>query len=168
MPWIFLTAVDLRSYKWSPIFNTWWVPSVCGIQWWSYTRPKALNSHTHTHTHTHMTFVSLYPHLPNFVLKMESTASSTFFVIIDTLLIHPIVSPQQPSLWVYQEYISPFPNLILFSTFRDPCDTRPWRREWQPTLVFLPGEAPSTEESGRLQSMGSQRVGHNWTTDIRC
>ena len=37
----------------------------------------------------------------------------------------------------------------------------PWRREWQPTQVFLPGESPWTEEPGRLQSMGSQRVGHD-------
>ena len=29
------------------------------------------------------------------------------------------------------------------------------------TLVFLPGESPCTEEPGGLQSMGSQRVGHN-------
>ena len=26
----------------------------------------------------------------------------------------------------------------------------PWRRVWQPTPVFLPGESPWTEESGRL------------------
>ena len=37
----------------------------------------------------------------------------------------------------------------------------PWRRPWQPTPVFLPGKFPWTEESGRLQSTGSQRVGHN-------
>jgi len=36
----------------------------------------------------------------------------------------------------------------------------PWRRAWQPTPVFLPGESPWTEEPGGLQSMGSQ-VGHN-------
>ena len=30
--------------------------------------------------------------------------------------------------------------------------------------VFLPGESPWTEEPGRLQSMGSQRVGHDWAT----
>ena len=81
----------------------------------------------------------------------------------------------------------------------------PWRRKWQPTPVFLPGEShgqkslagyspwgrkesdtteqlthtllekemathpnilawevPHTEESGGLQPMGPQRVGHNW------
>ena len=27
----------------------------------------------------------------------------------------------------------------------------PWRRAWQPTSVFLPGEFPWTEEPGRLQ-----------------
>ena len=30
----------------------------------------------------------------------------------------------------------------------------PWRRKWQPTPVFLPGEIPRTEKSGGLQSMG--------------
>ena len=37
----------------------------------------------------------------------------------------------------------------------------PWKREWQPTPVFLPGESPWAEEPGRLHSMGSQRVGHD-------
>ena len=37
----------------------------------------------------------------------------------------------------------------------------PWRRTWQPTPVFLPGESPGTEETDGLQSMGLQRVGHN-------
>ena len=43
----------------------------------------------------------------------------------------------------------------------------PWRREWQPTPVFLLAwRIPWTEEPDRLQSMGSQRVGHNWGTNI--
>ena len=40
----------------------------------------------------------------------------------------------------------------------------PWRREWQPTPVLLPRE--SQEESGSLQSIGLQRVTHNWATNI--
>ena len=36
-----------------------------------------------------------------------------------------------------------------------------WRRAWQPTPVFLPGESPWTEEPGGLQSMGSYKVGHD-------
>ena len=31
----------------------------------------------------------------------------------------------------------------------------PWRKAWQPTLVFLPGESPWTKVPGRLQSIGS-------------
>ena len=33
--------------------------------------------------------------------------------------------------------------------------------------VFLPREFPWTEEPGGLQSMGSQRVGHDGVTNIR-
>ena len=36
-----------------------------------------------------------------------------------------------------------------------------WRRKWQPTPVFLPGESQGQEPSG-LPSMGSPRVGHDW------
>ena len=39
-----------------------------------------------------------------------------------------------------------------------------WRRAWQPTPVFFPGESPWTEEPGGLQSMGSKGVGHDWGT----
>ena len=39
----------------------------------------------------------------------------------------------------------------------------PWRRAWQPIPVFLPGETPGTKEPGRLQSIGSQRVRHDWS-----
>ena len=37
----------------------------------------------------------------------------------------------------------------------------PWRRAWQPTLVFLPGESPWTEKSGGIQSIQWQRVDHD-------
>ena len=37
------------------------------------------------------------------------------------------------------------------------------RRQWHPSPVLLPGKIPWTEESGRLQSIGWLRVGHDWT-----
>ena len=37
----------------------------------------------------------------------------------------------------------------------------PWSGAWQPTPIFLPGESSWTEESGGLQSMGSERVRHD-------
>ena len=48
----------------------------------------------------------------------------------------------------------------------------PWRRAWQPTPVFLPGESAWTAaEPGRLPSIASQRVRHDWATKhstVRC
>ena len=38
---------------------------------------------------------------------------------------------------------------------------------WQPTPVFLTKESPGTEEPGRPQSMGLQRVGHDLATKHR-
>ena len=38
-----------------------------------------------------------------------------------------------------------------------------WRRKWQPTPVFLPGESQGLGEPGGLLSMGSHSVGHNWS-----
>jgi len=35
-----------------------------------------------------------------------------------------------------------------------------WRRKWQPTPVFLPGESQGRRS---LVSMGSHRVGHDWS-----
>ena len=41
--------------------------------------------------------------------------------------------------------------------------TIPWRREWQLTAVFFPGESPWIEEPGRLQSIGPHRVRLDWS-----
>jgi len=37
----------------------------------------------------------------------------------------------------------------------------PWRREWLPTPVFLPGKFHGQKELGGLQSMRWQRVRHD-------
>ena len=34
----------------------------------------------------------------------------------------------------------------------------PWRRKWQPTLIFLPGKFHGQEEPGGLQSMRSVQL----------
>ena len=48
-------------------------------------------------------------------------------------------------------------------------ETTLWRREWQPTLVFSPGESPRTEEPEGLQSIGLlERVRYNWGTEHAC
>ena len=38
-----------------------------------------------------------------------------------------------------------------------------WRRKWQPTPVFLPGEYPGMGDPGGLLSMGWHRVRHDWS-----
>ena len=39
----------------------------------------------------------------------------------------------------------------------------PWRRAWQPSPLFLPGEPPWIEKPGGLQTTMSQRVGDHWS-----
>ena len=38
-----------------------------------------------------------------------------------------------------------------------------WRRKWQPTPVFLPGESQGRGSLMGCPSMGSHRVGHDWS-----
>ena len=46
-----------------------------------------------------------------------------------------------------------------------PGSESPWRRKWQPTQYSIAWSIPWTEEPGRLQSKGSQRVRHDWATN---
>ena len=48
------------------------------------------------------------------------------------------------------------PSLSLFTFMH-------WRRKWQPTPVFLPGESQGRGGPGGLPSRGSHRVGHDWS-----
>ena len=46
-------------------------------------------------------------------------------------------------------------------------ETRGWIRQWHPTPVLLPGKFHGWRSlHGRLQSMGSLRVGHDWATSL--
>ena len=38
-----------------------------------------------------------------------------------------------------------------------------WRRKWQPTPVFLPGESQGQKSLVGCPSLGSCRVGHDWS-----
>ena len=56
------------------------------------------------------------------------------------------------------------PPAMQETWFNSWVGTTPWRRAGQPTPVFLSGEFPWTEEPDGLQSMGLQRVRHDWAT----
>ena len=62
--------------------------------------------------------------------------------------------------WLWESsiynYLAQSTSLFLFTFLH-------WRRKWQPTSVFLPGESQGMGEPGGLLSMGSHRVGHNWS-----
>ena len=67
---------------------------------------------------------------------------------IDKLYRAPLVAQMVKSLPAMQKtQFNPWVRKIL------------WRRAWQPTPVLLPGKSHGFPT--RLQSMGSQRVGHN-------
>ena len=40
----------------------------------------------------------------------------------------------------------------------------PWRREWKPTPIFLPGESHGQRSLVGLQSMVSQSIWHDWVS----
>ena len=41
----------------------------------------------------------------------------------------------------------------------------PWRREWQPTPLFLPGKPHEQRSLASCSPWGHKRVGHNWATN---
>ena len=69
-----------------------------------------------------------------------------------------------PILWASRLKSLKNPPAMWETRVRSLVGKIPWRRAWQSTPVFLSGESPRTEEPGRLQSMGLQRVGHDWST----
>ena len=50
-----------------------------------------------------------------------------------------------------------------WATSLSPFTFMHWRRKWQPTPVFLPGESQGQGKPGGLPSMRSHRVGHDWS-----
>ena len=83
--------------------------------------------------------------------------TGTFVLILPTAVLLPSVFPTKESACqcrrLKRQGFDPWVKKI------------PWSRKWQPTLIFLPGKIPWTEEPSRLQSMGSQRVGQDWATE---
>ena len=43
----------------------------------------------------------------------------------------------------------------------------PWRRKWQPTPVFLPGESHRQRSLERYSPWSHKKIGHNWS-NIAC
>ena len=67
-------------------------------------------------------------------------------------------------------------NWLDWTRTQKPCPAQPspnlsnpnpstWRRRWHPTPVLSPGKSHG-RRNGRLQSMGSLRVGYDWATSL--
>ena len=108
------------------------------------------NEHTNSHLLTKI--------LLNYI-RVEFYWKLIFFTIL-YVLYHPMGFPggtrvKEPA-YKYRRHKS--------REFNPRARKIPWRRTWQPTPVFLPGE--SHGQRSLAGSIGSQRVRHNWLTFI--
>ena len=72
--------------------------------------------------------------------------------------------------FIFQTYIYLLHNhysicYLFFFFYPHPLEC--WRVKWQPISVFLLKKISWTEEPGGLQSIGSQRVGHDWSINTQ-
>ena len=121
--------------------------------WYTYFPPICLVKHWGSN------FYLKFNMFLHYECRQQTTQQSYWFLCNSILL---FVFKKYRSSLVAQKVKNP---PAMWETWFNPWVGKiPWKRTWQPTPVFLPGESPQTEEPGRLQSMGSQRVGHNWET----
>jgi len=72
--------------------------------------------------------------------------------------------PIFPASFIEDAVFSPLYTLASFVKDKVPMTAWGYRLaflKWQPTPVFLPGKSHGRRNLVRLQSMGSQRVGHD-------
>ena len=83
------------------------------------------------------------------LMSIESVIPSNCLVLCPSLLLPSILPSIRVCLQSGRPRLDPWVGEISR------------RRAWQHIPLFLPGESPCIEETGKLQSMRSQRVGHN-------
>ena len=136
--------------------------------------------HTHTHTHFALTYFSkwlfssrqnLY-HRSIYNTKIQSTVrkAAAFSVLCIKCLLLQMATHSSTPAWKipWTEELGRIQSLGSRRVGHDWATSLSlftfmhWRRKWQPTPVFLPGESRA-EEHGGLPSMGSHRAGHDWS-----
>ena len=87
-----------------------------------------------------------------------------YFLQTRTSLRLPFLSSWSPLTLVIPSLREP-PGYSVFSLFSIFCFTlvTPRRRQWHPTPVLLPGKSHGRRSLGELPSMGSHRVGCDWS-----
>ena len=76
-------------------------------------------------------------------------------------IIHWII--EKPREFQNYTYFCFIDHVKAFDSVNHALDFMYWRRKWQSTPVFLPWRIPGTGEPGGLSSMGSHRVGRDWS-----
>ena len=134
-------------------------------------------THTHTHTHTHTPTL-----LARCLWGFWNCLSTIHFTTLGLTTISNRTDPySELSTWmslISKRHHYPFLHVIPRWLRQEriclqcrrsefyPCIGKiPWRREWQTTPVFLPGESHG-RGSWQFKAMGSQRVRHGWVTNI--
>ena len=102
------------------------------------------------------------------------------FIVINSLQHYQVRGgkdqPWMGEMWLAADLGKPRNTVVKSKTWK----WKPWseemfctlvvvfhrRRRWHPTPVTLAWKIPRMEEPGRLQSMGSRRVRHDWTTSL--
>ena len=102
--------------------------------------------------------------------SIESVMPSNHLVLCHPLLL-PSIFPsirvfsnellciRWPQYWSFSFSVSPFNEYLGLTSFKT-------EKEMATHSSILAWKIPQTEEPGRLQSMGSQRVGHDWATSL--
>ena len=92
------------------------------------------------------------------VVQPTVPSTSRTFFSSQTETLYPLNNnPPLPLLPIPGNHCSTF-HLCEFDDSR--------RRQWHPTPILLPGNSHGRRSLGRLQSVGSLRVGHDWATSL--
>ena len=125
---------------------------------------ERLNNKKNTHTpiHTLNIYILLClseSNLPN--LSNTNFAHQMYMRRLITTCLNPQKYQQKNTNNNTSKYLSGIHLQCRRHRFNHWVGKIPWRKTWQPTSVFFARRTPWTEESAGLQSIGSQRVGHD-------
>ena len=121
------------------------------------TKHTHIHAHTHTHTHTHMVtdILSSWQTSPDSLVGRESNTTKKRKLLLSLTKIHFIRETTVSCTGIYK--LGGRNSFLLM-----------WQREkaMTPPLQYCCLKIPWMKEPGRLRSMGSLRVGHDWVTSL--
>ena len=126
---------------------------LCGY-WWS-----LLSSRLRSRVPSSCTCLLLITHLAPLLVCVQSQS-----LLVPCSTRHSTRGPQTsliPRVSAEPSILLMSLSLLCISCLASPLPYLFRRRQWHSTPVLLPGKSHGTEEPGRLQSMGSLRVGHD-------